>query len=152
MRTSHIPSSSMHSFESALKGPFFETNPLPMWIFDRESFQFLVVNEAAVRRYGYSKAEFKKMKVSDIRPNEDVQRFVDAASEVKDSIFQAKGTWKHRLKNGDVIYVVVHATKVRLNGRNATLSIMHEMTDQIKAELDLKETLERQEAIFEGSR
>src|SRR5690606_19258207 len=32
----------------------FEANPLPMWVYDRETLRFLAVNAAAVAHYGYS--------------------------------------------------------------------------------------------------
>jgi PAS domain S-box-containing protein len=38
----------------------FETNPSPMWVYDTETLKFLAVNEAAIRRYGYSREEFPK--------------------------------------------------------------------------------------------
>ncbi|MEA2080195.1 MAG: hypothetical protein U9P00_10130, partial [Pseudomonadota bacterium] len=34
---------------------FFAMNPTPMWICEREAQRFLVVNDAAVRNYGYSR-------------------------------------------------------------------------------------------------
>ena len=34
----------------------FEASPLPMWVYDAETLQFLAVNEAAVRHYGYTRA------------------------------------------------------------------------------------------------
>ena len=36
----------------------FEANPLPMWVFDVETFGFLAVNDAAIARYGYSREQF----------------------------------------------------------------------------------------------
>ena len=50
----------------------FERNPQPMWICDMESHAFLVVNDAAVAHYGYSREEFQKMTIESIRPLEDV--------------------------------------------------------------------------------
>src|SRR5216683_1085495 len=43
----------------------FSYNPLPTWVMDRETLRFLEVNDAAVRQYGYSLNEFKKMSVLD---------------------------------------------------------------------------------------
>lgn len=48
----------------------FERHPLPMAVFDEETLKFLSVNEASVRTYGYSEAEFLQMTVRDIRPPE----------------------------------------------------------------------------------
>src|SRR5262249_51911006 len=49
----------------------FESNPHPMWVYERDTLRFLAVNEAAVRRYGYSRQEFLNMTIEDIRPPED---------------------------------------------------------------------------------
>src|SRR5262249_36035678 len=53
----------------------FESNPVPMWVFDRDSLQFLAVNPAAVAMYGYTHEQFMAMKVLDVRPPEDRVRF-----------------------------------------------------------------------------
>ena len=37
-----------------------------MWVYDMETLRFLDVNPAAVKLYGYSRAEFLKMRLSDI--------------------------------------------------------------------------------------
>src|SRR5205814_7845724 len=49
----------------------FDVIPLPAWIFDTGTLRFLAINDAAVRRYGYSRDEFLRMNVVDIRPAED---------------------------------------------------------------------------------
>src|ERR1041384_7101089 len=41
----------------------FSHTPLPMWVFDTETLQFLQVNEAATKQYGFSAEEFRRMSV-----------------------------------------------------------------------------------------
>ncbi len=36
-----------------------------MFVYDREPFQYLAVNDAAIAKYGYSRAEFLAMKMKD---------------------------------------------------------------------------------------
>src|SRR5438034_243574 len=60
----------------------FERVPSPMWVYDRASLEFLAVNDAAVDHYGYSRNEFLKMTLADMRPLEDLE-------ELKDFIFRA---------------------------------------------------------------
>jgi len=50
----------------------FENNPSPMWIYDLESLQFLAVNQAAIRQYGYSVEEFLRMDTTEIRPPDSI--------------------------------------------------------------------------------
>src|SRR5205807_1502368 len=47
----------------------FEHNPLPMWVYDRETLRFLAVNDAAVAHYGYDRQQFMSMSILDIRPS-----------------------------------------------------------------------------------
>ena len=56
----------------------FDNNPHPTWVFDRETLRFLAVNDAAVRKYGYSSGEFLKMTIKDIRPPEDVPALLES--------------------------------------------------------------------------
>lgn len=60
-------------------GESFAHSPHPMWVFDQETLAFLEVNDAAVRRYDYTREEFLGMTILDIRPVEDVQMLVNIA-------------------------------------------------------------------------
>ena len=80
----------------------FQNNPLPMWIYDLESLRFLEVNEAAVEHYGYSRAEFLRMRLSDIRPKEDVER-LKADLRASRKRLQYSGEWRHLKKDGTLI-------------------------------------------------
>ena len=54
----------------------FTNNPQPMWVFSVETLRFLDVNTAAIAFYGYSREEFLNMRITDIRPPEDVPRLL----------------------------------------------------------------------------
>jgi PAS domain S-box-containing protein len=70
----------------------FEANPQAMWVYDLTTLRFLAVNDAAVRHYGYSRAEFLDMTIKDIRPPEDVKLLEDyLASKIARSRMQANG-------------------------------------------------------------
>src|SRR5664280_1010943 len=44
----------------------FEKVPHPRFVCDAETLRILVVNEAAVRKYGYSRGQFLRMRVTDL--------------------------------------------------------------------------------------
>src|SRR5262249_51380282 len=46
----------------------FDNNPMPMWVFDARTTEFLGVNDAAIQHYGYSRATFLRMKLHEIWP------------------------------------------------------------------------------------
>src|SRR5580692_9422390 len=116
----------------------FEDNPLPMWVFDRETLRFLEANQAAVAHYGYSHEEFLSMTIADIRPAEDVAR-------LKDSIVKARGLalsgqWRHRLKDGRVIDVEVASHTISYGGRRAVLSVLQDITVRKQLEEQLRQS------------
>src|ERR1039458_4573909 len=87
-------------------GPLFDRAPVPMWVFDQESLGFLAVNDAAVRKYGYSREEFLALTIADIRPPADVPRLRrDLSTPVHDAWPVKSGEWKHRSKAGEVFDV-----------------------------------------------
>src|SRR5690606_8890710 len=49
----------------------FQLSPLPMWVFNTDTLMFMDVNDAAVRHYGYTRAEFLTMMIQEIRPASD---------------------------------------------------------------------------------
>src|SRR5438093_10652785 len=56
---------------------WFDNNPQPMWVYDLDSLAFLAVNDAAVDHYGYTRTEFLRLTIKDIRPPEDVAALLD---------------------------------------------------------------------------
>ena len=51
----------------------FEHNPFPMWVADPESLKLLDANQAAVQQYGYSREEFLRMAIRDLRSTDDLE-------------------------------------------------------------------------------
>ncbi len=84
----------------------FDSNPLPMWIYDLKSLEFLAVNNAAVHKYGYSREEFNNMTLKDIRPHEDIEPLLKNINTNTGS-YQWSTGWKHILKDKSVINVEI---------------------------------------------
>ena len=102
----------------------FQGNPNPMWVFDLEKLQILEVNEAAVQQYGFSREEFLRMTITDLRVKvRDPQHTPPA----KDA--EAKGlVWQHRRKNGSVMDVEVNWSPLAFQGRLAALTMATDVT------------------------
>ena len=92
----------------------FFSNPLPSFIYDPRDLQLLAVNDASVREYGYSREEFLRMKMSDLRP---------AGGGPAGEDFQGKAG-RHRKKSGEVFDVQITGRKIQFDGRNAFLEIV----------------------------
>jgi PAS domain S-box-containing protein len=107
----------------------FDSNPMPMWVFDRATLNFLAVNEAAIRHYGYSRGEFLSMTLADIRPEEDVPQLMESVSKRGTGLSEV-GLWRHRKRDGTVIQVEITSHPISLGGRDAELILSHDVTEQ----------------------
>src|SRR2546422_11494870 len=77
----------------------FDGNPLPMWVFDRDTLRFLEVNKAAIAHYGFSREEFLAMTLKDLRPPEEVPKLLTGLSQPVEGL-RTTGAWRHRKQNG----------------------------------------------------
>jgi two-component system cell cycle sensor histidine kinase/response regulator CckA len=117
----------------------FESNPHPMWVFDRETHSFLAVNDAAVHHYGYSREEFLNMTLEDVG-------LPDEASRLKNTLSGAgaapadSGVWKHRKKDGTIIDVEVISHPILFGQRHARFVLITDITARRKLEAELVKT------------
>ena len=126
----------------------FESNPQPMWVYDRETLRFLAVNDSAVHRYGYSKEEFLSMSLADIRPTEDLPRLMEKVRMASSGLDES-GFWTHRKKNGDLMFVEISTYTLDWKDRPAKMVLVHDVTDRLKSENELRESEERFRAVVE---
>jgi len=120
----------------------FYSNPLPMWTYDLETFRFLTVNDAAVKHYGYTKEEFLSMKVTDLKPKEEVRQLLDYLEIRRDYGLQQR-TGRHVKKNGEIIYVESSTHKLHNSKGDAILVVVNDITSRIIAEEELRKSNER---------
>jgi diguanylate cyclase (GGDEF)-like protein/PAS domain S-box-containing protein len=111
----------------------FEASPIAMWIYDPESLRLLAVNKQAIDQYGYSEDEFVAMKLSDVRPQDDVPRMLTRMSE-RTAPFEDHGIWKHRRKDGALIDVNVTSSDIEWGGKPARLALLRDVTQKKEAE------------------
>ncbi|MEN3370012.1 MAG: hypothetical protein V7609_2155 [Verrucomicrobiota bacterium] len=124
----------------------FETYPNPTWVYDAGSLAFLAVNNAAVRHYGYSRDEFLRMTIKDIRPAEEIPALLESGIITSDEP-RASGIWRHRKQNGEIILADIYSSAIWFEGRFAQLAIALDVTAQRKAEETIRQSEERLRAL-----
>lgn len=102
----------------------FEASPLPTWIVDEATGRFLVVNDAAIRHYGYSREEFRSMTVEAIRLPERQGRIKNEFHSQSNVPFVLAGAWEHRRKSGDIFAVELRAARIHFEGAPALLTVV----------------------------
>lgn len=123
----------------------FDASPQPMWIYDHETLEFLLVNRAAQQHYGYSQEEFQGMTLRDVRPVEDVPLFLGSLSlQTQDG---KHGIWRHRKKSGEIIEVEITAHNFRWRGRASRLALLHDITDWKRIERALQQSEQEQRLL-----
>lgn len=117
-----------------------------MWIYDLETLRFLDVNNAAIALYGYSRTEFLAMRITQIRPAEDVEpveSFVDRTVRAQPAQYRPPRLWRHVRKDGQLRDVEISGHGLRLNSRDAILVMVTDVTDRLRAERDRDALLAR---------
>src|SRR4030095_12221177 len=128
----------------------FESNPQAMWVYELETRRFLAVNDAAIKRYGYSRAEFLSMTIHDIRPSEEVRRLTQYLSHSNPEFNQA-GEWLHQKKDGTVINVEITSNRLDFEGRRAVFVLATDITERKSAEKALRESEDRYRDLVDNS-
>jgi len=123
---------------------YFEDNPVPMWIYDSATLFFTAVNDAAVSHYGYSRAEFKQMRITDIRPKEDADRVVALVKNLNNG-YNDSGVWVHRKKNGQLIEVQIASHRLISGKRNNIMVMASDVTELKRLETEKNDYLVRLE-------
>ena len=109
-------------------GLLFSGYPLPMWVYDLETLQILDANDAAVDRYGYSRADFLCMRVTDLWASTDATDEVAPSGALPFSTVR-----RHRRKDGTIIDVHILARQLTFHHRPAVLVVAHDITELRRA-------------------
>ena len=107
----------------------FDSNPVPMYIFELKTGNFLKVNEAAVEKYGYSLEEFMKMNIADIRPTDEISKLMDIFSTVRTREYT--GLITHKNKKGDLFPVEIDTNIVTVDGVEARLVLSTDVSERL---------------------
>ncbi len=129
----------------------FDQNPQPMWVYEESSLRFIAVNQAAIDHYGYTREEFLSMTLREIRPDEDVPKLLDFLARSRPPGRSRAGIWRHRTKDGTIIYVDIAEQEIEFEGHSASLVLANDVTDGLKAEEALRISEEKYREFIENA-
>ena len=112
----------------------FEESPIPMWVYDSITLKFLAVNAAAVHFYGYSREEFLRMTVQDLRPEHDLSTLLEIVKMPTLNSFYDSGRRKHVKKNGESFFAQVYSHATRFGGKVARVMLAMDINNKVVIE------------------
>jgi PAS domain S-box-containing protein len=115
----------------------FERNPSPLWIFRADNFRFVKVNKAAIKMYGYSESDFLSMRITDIRPEKELEKFTDNTKNIVPGLSD-QGVWKHKTKKGEIIYASIFTSDLNFKGIDCRMVMATNITDSVVKEERIK--------------
>ena len=117
----------------------FESNPLPLWMIEKDSMMIIAVNDAAAHLYGYTKEELLHTSVRDLRvPEERDAQLRGYKQEFNNT--SERGIVRHLKKDGTVMFMQIIANDIVFDGRPVRLSLTNDITQRLKAEDSLRQS------------
>ena len=105
----------------------FDSNPVPVLVYDRDTLRIVMVNDAALRKYGHTRSQFLGMTIDDVwQPGELRPLLAGAAADGGEGVVEAR----HRTRDGRVLQVETTQRTVDFDGRRAELVFAFDVTER----------------------
>ena len=116
----------------------FHNNHVAMLLIDPASGMIVDANPAAVEFYGYSREQLCSMPMTRINTLDKAEILgrMESASRQDEHSFR----FQHRLSSGEIREVLVYSGPIHIEGRQLLYSIVHDISDQVRAEQALRDS------------
>ena len=123
----------------------FHLSPQPMWVYSQDTKTFVQVNQAAIKKYGYSKEEFLQMTF--VEMGEEIEglrlmALLDKDESANENVFV--GRFIHYKKSQEAIEVEIYSNQIMMNNTVCKSIIAFDITDKIQVINSLQ--LEKQQS------
>ncbi len=137
--TNRIKESQARLTESESKyRSLFTSGPDPVFVLDRRDLTILSANPSAEETYGYRQGELIDQPFTRLGPFEpDPEMFTGTGSEDKGTVYAAGSKVRYQKKNGEVLYVNVHASPTRFQDRDALIVATTDITEMVEKDSQL---------------
>ncbi|MGC9363261.1 MAG: PAS domain S-box protein [Fidelibacterota bacterium] len=114
----------------------FESNPAPIFIYDRNSYAILAVNEAFLHHYGYSRNEILSLQLPDLYPDDEKEALIKMVRQLHG--YKKVGEWHHLKKDGTLIDIIACSNDIRYKDHDARVAVITDVTEQKQIEEKIK--------------
>ncbi|WP_058303237.1 PP2C family protein-serine/threonine phosphatase [Gorillibacterium timonense] len=146
LKVSPSPSQCMDHF-----GCIYENNHLVTLLIDPKNGGIVDANRAACTFYGYTVQELRKRSITDLNGKQasEPDSFLHHALPNGDYWGNQVFTEKHQLSDKTTIDVEIHTGMITMLGRSCIYSVVHNITERVRAEKRLRESEERYRDLVE---
>jgi PAS domain S-box-containing protein len=120
-------------FQSSDWKTWFQTSPLPIWVFNQETLCFLEANPAALHLYGYGREELLTQTIEGLFRPEDLTNFLRTVQEPAAG-FVRNGVWRQKSRDGKVMDVELISCSLLVGGEPGRLVVVNDVTERRWAE------------------
>ena len=110
----------------------FDKSPVPIIIYNSKSGKIVDVNQTAIIKYEYTKEEFLKLKITDLR----ISNFDNTTNIIElNNFYPTKlynGIIIHKTKNGKMIYMEVVRKTIKIEGKQIKVLLANDVTEKLE--------------------
>ncbi|MFO1326222.1 MAG: PAS domain S-box protein [Rubrivivax sp.] len=128
----------------------FERNPAPMLVYDRQTLALLRANEAFCTLYGWTDAELRALKLTDLYLPEDQDAVAQRVPTLQGLVHV--GEWRHRRRDGSLIHVVAQSHDTLHEGREARVVAITDVSSLQRSRQRDRQRLAVMELLARGER
>ena len=128
----------------------FYANPACMVIWSYSDGRFLLVNDAFVRMFGYSRAETVGQSATSLGLYADPQQRSAMTEQLLESTLHEIEI-QGRKKSGEILDLIVSMERIELLGEQSVLAIATDITDRKRAERAVRVSERRWRSVFDNS-
>jgi len=114
-----------------------------MWVYDTSTLCFLLVNNAAVKHYGYSREEFLDMTIDKIYPADELENLHKNIHATRKGNLDFKGITIHVKQNNQAFPVEIRSNPIEINGKVGRLVLATDITERTRYVNDIEEQNKR---------
>jgi PAS domain S-box-containing protein len=128
----------------------FEQAADSIFLIDAESGELVEYNDQTFENLGYTREEFKALKITDfevIETPEEIENHVEYILQEEHDRFMTK----HRTKDGKIRNIQVSSRSISIHGKDYIQTIARDITELVEAEEKLRESEEKHRQLVENA-
>jgi PAS domain S-box-containing protein len=128
----------------------FDKHPFPILVYQSTDYKILAINDIAIEKYGYSKAEFLSKNILDLHPESELKQVKKHLKAVNKGLNE-EVEWTHVDAHSNEFHVVARGNDVIFNATEARMVVIEDVTEKRMLELEKEKQKQQYQDLIESS-